>query len=354
MLKFFGIFTYALFKALIYFIKWTRKVKIYNGNFLLILWNKSPIYSHNNKELAYKVLPNFFLVFITYYIEQISETNRFKRRYDNYTLNKGLLINSSLKFSKNILARYLSLNKLYLKYHILREYRCIKLNVFKKNYFKNSNLKLFYIKQNFFLKMFSAYYKSFSNIAKLQQSDFYFVFVSYFINDSKQNFVYKIPNLNFFKTLIDFNAIISINPLIKIYSILVCRYTINVLNFNKESSIVTCFALFMKQKLFNTYTIKLKDKSIILTNNIYNPIYYSLINNLYQPLNNISNFAIKYSNNTLAKFLGIVMLGQFILYFLRKVKIFNKGRYSRNRQFYRTGVYWCLYLSLILFTGLYY
>jgi hypothetical protein len=30
------------------------------------------------------------------------------------------------------------------------------------------------------------------------------------------------------------------------------------------------------------------------------------------------------------------------VFFLRKVKIFNKGRYSRNRQNYRTGVYLCL------------
>ena len=30
------------------------------------------------------------------------------------------------------------------------------------------------------------------------------------------------------------------------------------------------------------------------------------------------------------------------IFFLRKVKIFNKGRYSRNRQNYRTGVYLCL------------
>lgn len=40
--------------------------------------------------------------------------------------------------------------------------------------------------------------------------------------------------------------------------------------------------------------------------------------------------------------------------FLRKNKIFNKGRYSRNRQLYRTGVYWCLWLNIINVFGLYY
>lgn len=39
---------------------------------------------------------------------------------------------------------------------------------------------------------------------------------------------------------------------------------------------------------------------------------------------------------------------------LRKTKSFNKSRYSRNRQYYRTGVYWCLWLNVILVTGLYY
>jgi hypothetical protein len=30
-----------------------------------------------------------------------------------------------------------------------------------------------------------------------------------------------------------------------------------------------------------------------------------------------------------------------LFFFLRKSKLFNKGRYSRNRQTYRTGAYWC-------------
>ena len=34
--------------------------------------------------------------------------------------------------------------------------------------------------------------------------------------------------------------------------------------------------------------------------------------------------------------------------FLRKNKTFNKGRYSRNRQVYRTGVYLCFYINIIV------
>jgi hypothetical protein len=41
-------------------------------------------------------------------------------------------------------------------------------------------------------------------------------------------------------------------------------------------------------------------------------------------------------------------------YFLRKELIFSKGRYSRNRQVYRTGVYWCLYINILAVVALYY
>lgn len=43
-----------------------------------------------------------------------------------------------------------------------------------------------------------------------------------------------------------------------------------------------------------------------------------------------------------------------MLLFLRATKQFNKGRYSRNRQLYRTGVYWCIWLNIILVYGLYF
>lgn len=47
-------------------------------------------------------------------------------------------------------------------------------------------------------------------------------------------------------------------------------------------------------------------------------------------------------------------ISSFEVFFLRKNRVFNKGRYSRNRQTYRTGVYLCFYLSVISIFGLYY
>ena len=44
----------------------------------------------------------------------------------------------------------------------------------------------------------------------------------------------------------------------------------------------------------------------------------------------------------------------YTVFFIRKQKFFNKGRYSRNRQLYRTGVYWCIYVNLLAVLGLNY
>lgn len=45
---------------------------------------------------------------------------------------------------------------------------------------------------------------------------------------------------------------------------------------------------------------------------------------------------------------------QICNYVLRKTKSFNKSRYSRNRQYYRTGVFLCLWANIILVIGSYY
>jgi hypothetical protein len=41
-------------------------------------------------------------------------------------------------------------------------------------------------------------------------------------------------------------------------------------------------------------------------------------------------------------------------FFLRNNEIYNKSRYSRNRQTYRTGVFWCIWLTVLTVIGLYF
>lgn len=62
----------------------------------------------------------------------------------------------------------------------------------------------------------------------------------------------------------------------------------------------------------------------------------------------------KYSSSSVNKYLGLGDLQNFEFQFLRKNKVYNKGRYSRCRQNYRTGVYMCMYLSVVSIFGLYY
>jgi hypothetical protein len=47
----------------------------------------------------------------------------------------------------------------------------------------------------------------------------------------------------------------------------------------------------------------------------------------------------QFSNTNVTKYIDLLTLNSYNMQFLRRTKIFNKGRYSRNRQFYRTGVY---------------
>jgi len=61
----------------------------------------------------------------------------------------------------------------------------------------------------------------------------------------------------------------------------------------------------------------------------------------------------KYSSSSLHKNID-VSASKYEYQFLRKNRVYNKGRYSRTRQNYRTGVYMCVYLSLTTIFGLYF
>ena len=62
----------------------------------------------------------------------------------------------------------------------------------------------------------------------------------------------------------------------------------------------------------------------------------------------------KLTSSSIVKYIDISKTDVFEFQFLRKNKVYNKGRYSRCRQNYRTGVYMCMYLSIVSVFGLYY
>ena len=79
-----------------------------------------------------------------------------------------------------------------------------------------------------------------------------------------------------------------------------------------------------------------------------------LLLNTYLKVNKQLLVSPKYSSSTINKYLSLSNLQNFEFQFLRKNKVYNKGRYSRCRQNYRTGVYMCMYLSIVSIFGLYY
>ncbi len=107
-------------------------------------------------------------------------------------------------------------------------------------------------------------------------------------------------------------------------------------------------------------------KRIVTINNFFNKkfkgiIYFKLNPNTFFKIRVNTDFykllkyyIIKFSESSITKHINSNSLKNFNIQYLRKNRIFNKGRYSRNRQLYRTGVYWCLWLNIIMVYGLYF
>lgn len=109
---------------------------------------------------------------------------------------------------------------------------------------------------------------------------------------------------------------------------------------------LACFTFFDKV----TYRlIKTIFRVKINLNNLWN---VSINSDFVEKISKI--FPYRFSESSLNKFIDISKIDNFIVFYLRKIKIFNKGRYSRNRQTYRTGFYWCLWLNIFVVYGLHF
>jgi hypothetical protein len=74
---------------------------------------------------------------------------------------------------------------------------------------------------------------------------------------------------------------------------------------------------------------------------------YSAVLNYFWP--------VRFISNNIAKHLPLALSKVWCkLFFLRKNKIFYKGRYARNRQTCRVIVYWTLWLNIIFIYGMYF
>lgn len=76
------------------------------------------------------------------------------------------------------------------------------------------------------------------------------------------------------------------------------------------------------------------------------PVFFRALN----PASSVGRVAL----GVYSYFTGWSLSGGESAFFLRANSIYNKSRYSRNRQTYRTGVYWCMWLTVLSVVGLYY
>lgn len=203
-------------------------------------------------------------------------------------------------------------------------YKSINIKEFKNPNFKdldyrnnNLNFKLLYQEYLFFnsvskcetIKLFLIN----SIFSKMILKGFYnpkFLFLIYITNS--KNFSYNIKKIN----------------TEKIYS------NLQIGNFKKK---------FNPSSLYLFYKVTYKS-----LNNKFVTINQTLENNIQKLWN------IKYAPSNFTKYISLENLNQYNVLYLRKHKVFNKGRYSRNRQYYRTGVYWCLYVNIIAVIGIYF
>ena len=103
------------------------------------------------------------------------------------------------------------------------------------------------------------------------------------------------------------------------------------------------FLLIPKFILINNENNKfLSDLNYINTRYLINPDTSTI------PENNDSSIIYTYKPN---HYLFCLEEG-FECFFIRKNKNFNKSRFSRNRQIYRTGVYFCFYINIAVFYSL--
>jgi hypothetical protein len=234
------------------------------------------------------------------------------------------------------------------------------LNKFKFLFFKKnknlSNVVIFLIIQKLFFKRYfnlcsSIYFSKINsyNLVKLN-------WIFYLFLENSKGF-YKIYDLSKYSDWYDFNFK-HINVLDR--KILNKKNLLNKTQSTKKNFNSNKINYFYKiYNYYNKFFIKilsdlnLNYKNLILIN--FNFFKNSKIKLANSWLNSLKFFyPIRFSETSVSKHIKLNNISNYVFFYIRKNRIFNKGRYSRNRQLYRTGVYWCLWLNIMLVYGLYF
>lgn len=240
-------------------------------------------------------------------------------------------------------------------------------NIFDLNFF---NIKInfffyFFILKKLFFKKFHRFlsFIFFYNFDHLNLIKLDFIFFI-FLNNSKgllqlldmgkfydwclfHKVLFKVCNHKLIKKQIILNKRVSI--LIKYFRLKKVNYLKKIYNTYKNN-----YAEFTNWMISDDLLVD-KKKNLTFYKNIF---LFKVKNVFFKKFNNTIKHelvdSIKFSDSSMNKYISYRNLKKFNFFFLRKNRIFNKSRYSRNRQLYRTGFYWCLWLNIIIVYGLFF
>jgi hypothetical protein len=148
--------------------------------------------------------------------------------------------------------------------------------------------------------------------------------------------IYK-NNFNYSNLLYFFSLIKYINALKILGTKLLVNNNLNY-KFEQKNSKTVSFLFAKENSVVNKFN-KVNFIETLFNINHFSNTLSTIYNNYNSKLNITSQYKIKYSVSDFFKNLNANTLNYMNIMFLRKNKVFNKGRYSRNRQNYRTGVY---------------
>ncbi len=277
---------------------------------------------------------------LPHYVNSRSSINYIKNKINTFfkKIKKStsyIVISNNITFTKKLLVTYY--NKLI--------FLCGWLFYYNLNYSSYSNIKFHQYYQ--FFKLFNnnnVYInKLINNINwNIEYLTWLSIFKFYIKNYNFDNtkFYNIITVIIFFKNKLDKSK--KTSNITKLYNINnFFDYINNIINYDKLKIYYNKIK-FSKNKYKNKYKY-IKNKSI-------NHININTKLKTYLK----SNYIINFSTTNIIKYVNKNWLNNLNILFLRKNKIFNKGRYSRNRQTYRTGVYWCLYINIIAIIAFYF
>lgn len=304
--------------------------------------------------------PNNFLNFYSNFVHDIGFIPTYRElRLNELNIYPAIIENEVKNFIDNEYRydfSYLTIYKYYRNINILNNL----MNKFSKKYFKFEKFKFLHF------VMFQLL------IEKALISDFVYN------NPTKINsysfFEFQIKNLKEIKNLKKKKVLILMPDLLKFKNVSYFNKFDKATNydkfknnkeFKKEFEKAEKIRLWRFKKYY--YTMRVFYIKLFKESNIFKPLvkdYHEVdlyisnrpeileINSEFQ--NSLDDtYPVRYSETSVNKHLDVYFDNQKI-YFLRKNRIFNKSRYSRNRQLYRTGVYWCLWFNILMVYGLFF